>query len=65
MAGGGWREWLSTLHGVCCEPPSPDACREFSVNTQRNLYRCFRCGSGDNALELWGNYRELSLYAAA
>ncbi len=39
--------------------------RTFSVNTQRNIYRCFRCGSGGNALDLWASYRKLSIYAAA
>jgi len=47
------------------EPSSPGAHREFSVNTQRNIYRCFRCGSGGNALDLWASYRQLSLNAAA
>lgn len=47
------------------EPPRPGARREFSVNMQRNIYRCFRCGSGGNALDLWASYRELSLNAAA
>ena len=44
---------------------SRDTYRTFSVNTQRNIYRCFRCGSGGNALDLWSRYRKLSLYAAA
>ena len=47
------------------EPPSPCARGEFSVNTRRNLYRCFRCGRGGNALDLWASYRKLSLNAAA
>ncbi len=47
------------------EPPRPGARREFSVNTQRNIYRCFRCGSVGNALDLWSRYRKLPLYEAA
>ena len=47
------------------EPPRPGARREFSVNTQRNIYRCFRCGSGGNAVDLWACYRKLPLYEAA
>ena len=57
---------------ICAAPrldaPSPHASssdRPFSVNTRRNIYRCFRCGSSGNALDLWSAYRELSLYAAA
>jgi hypothetical protein len=54
---------------LCTAPridtPSPDTSRTFSVNTQRNIYRCFRCGSSGNALDLWSSYRKLSLYAAA
>ena len=39
--------------------------RNFSVNTRRKIYHCFRCGSGGNALDLWSRYRELPIYAAA
>ncbi len=47
------------------EPLRPGARREFSVNPQRNIYRCFRCGSGGNAVDLWACYRKLPLYEAA
>jgi len=39
--------------------------RTFSVNTRLNLYRCFRCDSKGNALDLWSAYRQLPLYEAA
>ncbi len=29
----------------------------FSVNTRRNLYRCFKCNQSGNALDLWSGYR--------
>jgi DNA primase len=73
-----WMQWEASsrvgdqLRGTCpiCTAPRadttrPDSSRTFSVNTQRNIYRCFRCGSGGNALDLWSSYRKLSLYAAA
>lgn len=76
-----WMSWESSsrfgaqLRGACplchvasVDTPSPPACssnRTFSVNTERNIYRCFRCGSGGNALDLWSAYRQLPIYAAA
>jgi hypothetical protein len=73
-----WMQWEANsgvgdqLRGPCplcaasrAETPSPTVDRTFSVNTRRNIYRCFRCGSGGNALDLWSTYRKLSLYVAA
>ena len=73
-----WMQWEASSRvgdqhrGPCplCSTPqvdtsSPNTRREFSVNTQRNLYRCFRCGSGGNALDLWAIHRNLSIHAAA
>ena len=37
----------------------------FSVNTTKNIYRCFRCGSAGNALDFWLNYRAITLHQAA
>src|SRR2546426_10881182 len=37
----------------------------FSVNLDTQVYRCFECGSGGNALDLWASTRKPSLYAAA
>jgi len=73
-----WMNWDATsrvgdqLRGPCpfctarqTNTSSTDPRRTFSVNTQRNIYRCFRCVSGGNALDLWASYRKLSIYAAA
>lgn len=73
-----WMSWEASsragdqLRGPCplCAGPTADikrreANRPFSVNARRNIYRCFRCGSSGNALDLWASYRNLSIYAAA
>jgi len=68
-----WMHWEAgsrvddQLRGACplCEVSRADTSRTFSVNTQRNIYRCFRCGSGGNALDLWSSYRKISHCAAA
>jgi DNA primase len=39
--------------------------RNFSVNTQRNIYRCFKCNQSGSTLDLWSSYRRLPLYTAA
>ena len=39
--------------------------RSFSVNVRLGRYRCFRCGSQGNALELWAAVQQKSVYAAA
>jgi DNA primase len=39
--------------------------RTFSVNTQRNIYRCFKCNQSGNAIDLWSSYRRLPIYSAA
>ena len=38
--------------------------RSFAVQLQRNLYHCFGCGAGGNALDLWAAHTRLPLYAA-
>ena len=76
-----WMSWEASsqvgdqLRGPCplcttspVDAPNPHASsgiRNFSVNTRRKIYRCFRCGSGGNALDLWSAYRKLQIYAAA
>ena len=39
--------------------------RSFAVHLERGCYRCFRCGSQGNALDLWAAVHGLSLHAAA
>ena len=37
----------------------------FSVQRDRNIYRCFRCGSRGNVIDFWSAYRQLTIYEAA
>jgi DNA primase len=39
--------------------------RSFSANVQKQVYRCFRCGSAGNHLDLYAAATRQSLYAAA
>ncbi len=39
--------------------------RSFSANVKKRVYRCFRCGSAGNHLELFAAATQQSLYAAA
>ena len=38
--------------------------RAFAAHLGRNLYHCFRCGAGGNALDLWAALSRLPLHAA-
>jgi DNA primase len=38
--------------------------RVFSVHVGKNLYHCFRCGAGGNALDFWAALSRLPLHAA-
>lgn len=38
--------------------------RTFSVHLGRNAYRCFRCGSSGNQLDLWAALSETDLHTA-
>jgi DNA primase len=38
--------------------------RSFAVHLERNLYHCFGCGAGGNALDLWAAHTRLPLHAA-
>ncbi len=45
-------------------PSSPhDTC--FSINTDRSIYRCFRCGSQGNQLDLWMAITNQPIHPAA
>jgi DNA primase len=39
--------------------------RSFSVNTRRHLYRCFKCGSAGNAVDLWMALTKQGVFAAS
>ena len=51
-----WRGLCPVCHG------SNDRC--FSVNVQRNIFRCFRCQRSGNQLDLWSAITGLALYDA-
>jgi DNA primase len=57
-------------HGAQWRGPCPlhgsrsASSRVFSVHLGKNLFHCFRCGAGGNALELWAALRRLPLHAA-
>jgi DNA primase len=38
--------------------------RVFCVHLGRNLFHCFGCGAGGNALDLWAALQRLPLHAA-
>jgi len=38
--------------------------RVFAVALDKNVYHCFRCGAGGNALDLWAAWTRQSLHAA-
>jgi DNA primase len=39
--------------------------RSFSVNLRKHTYRCFKCGTAGNQLDLWVAISKLPLHAAA
>jgi len=38
--------------------------RSFAAHLGKNVYHCFRCGAGGNALDLWAALKQLPLHAA-
>jgi DNA primase len=42
---------------------SPNS-RTFAVHWHKNVYHCFACGAGGNALDLWAAWTRQKLYAA-
>ena len=60
-----WRRG-TRLRGFC---PIHDRTGEgdrrcFSVDLDRNVFQCFRCGAGGNQLDLWRLAHKLPLYRA-
>jgi DNA primase len=53
------------LRGPCPVHGSVSAeSRTFSVNLRRNAYRCFKCGSAGNQLDLWAALNKTDLHTA-
>jgi len=48
------------LHGS-----SAGTSRCFSANLEQHIFHCFKCGRSGNALELWAQANQLSIYDAA
>jgi DNA primase len=54
------------IRGPCLVHGSTSArSRCFSANLQKNVYRCFRCGSAGNQLDLYAAATHQGLVAAA
>lgn len=59
-----WRQG-QRLRGPCPLHASRSArSRAFAVDLGKNLYHCFGCGAGGNALDLWAAWQRLPLHAA-
>ena len=56
---------LPACQASAVSEPSASRARSFSVNTERNIFRCFRCGSSGNVLDFWQHYRGITIHAAA
>jgi DNA primase len=60
--------WGSQLRGPCpLHKSRNERGRTFSVNLQRNIFRCFNptCAAQGNVLDLWAAYHDLPLHEAA
>jgi putative transposase len=61
----------NSTHGAQQRGPCPlhgstsGTSRCFSANLDQNLFHCFKCGNGGNALELWAKAQRLTIYDAA
>jgi DNA primase len=61
----------TTRHGPQVRGPCPlhvsrsPRSRSFAAHLQRHCWRCFRCGAGGNALDLYAAATRLPLYEAA
>ena len=57
-------------NGLCLRGPCPlhgsrsPRSRSFALHLGKNVYPCFRCGAGGNALDLWAALVRLPLHAA-
>ena len=56
----------SQLRGPCpLHGSTSGRSRSFSANLAKNAYRCFKCGSAGNQLDLWAASHNMTLYDAA
>jgi putative transposase len=56
----------SQLRGPCpLHGATGGTARCFSADTSRNLFHCFKCGRGGNALDLWAQAQKLTIHDAA
>jgi DNA primase len=57
----------ASLRGFCPihDPTGEDNRHDFSVDLQRNTFRCFRCGAKGNQLDLWRLVHRMPLYPAS
>ncbi len=60
-----------SVRGDCLRGPCPvhrstnPRSRSFSADLRLGRYKCFGCGSGGNALELWAAVHRTGVYEAA
>src|SRR5262245_14696717 len=60
-----WKRRGDQLRGPCPIHDSPSSkSRTFSAHLGRNAYRCFKCGSQGNQLDLWAAVTNLDLHTA-
>jgi len=54
------------LRGLCpIHRSAAKTSRSFSANLKRHVYKCFKCGSQGNQLDLYANVTGLSLFETA
>jgi DNA primase len=57
--------WNDQLRGPCPVHGSRSATsRSFAAHLGKNVWHCFRCGAGGNALDLWATVTRQDLHAA-
>jgi len=60
-----WRRWQDQVRGPCPVHGSRwPRSRSFAAHLGRDLWHCFRCGAGGNALDLWVAVKRQPLHAA-
>ena len=58
--------WGAQLRGPCpVHGSTRPSCRVFAAHLERQVWHCFRCGAGGNALDLWSMVTHQAIYPAA